>query len=195
MMLCCWLAPVSLESKRYVWMPVHLILPGIRRNASRVNCRFHSKVFEWSYLTDSCWPQFARQSQGPALQMSVKLESFGVSASFESDRIGWKMIKHVRSKQWTVLIFWGFGWGCRGLSLDVVTPAIIRPCFSMFFCVFDRELARPNHAIGIESDRRSHCSDIELKYGDQKPNWGYVIICWLWMTCFCSFLRCYDNPF
>ena len=37
-------------------------------------------------------------------------------------------------------------WGCRGLSLDVVRPAIIRPCFSVFFRVFDRELARPNHA-------------------------------------------------
>jgi hypothetical protein len=36
-------------------------------------------------------------------------------------------------------------WGCRGLSLDVVRP-VIRPCFSVFFCVFDRELARPNHA-------------------------------------------------
>ena len=152
-------------------MPVHLILPGIRRNASRVNCRFHSKVFEWSYLTDSCWPQSARQSQGPALQMSVKLESFGVSASFESDRIGWKMIKHVRSKQWTVLIL-GLWVGLQGLKFGCCyTSHYPSMFFCVFFCVFDRELARPNHAIGIESDRRSHCSDIEPTFfGDQKPN-------------------------
>ena len=57
-------------------------------------------------------------------------------------------------------------WGCRGLSLDAVRP-VIRPCFSVFLIGSWRDRIMP---IGIESDRRSHCSDIELKYGDQKPN-------------------------
>ena len=116
--------------------------------------------------------------------MSVKLESFGVSPSFESDRIGWKMIKHVRSKQWTILIL-GLWVGLQGLKFGCCYTSQ-HP--SMFFCVFDRELARRqqeylanqdstkietescHRAIRIESDRRSHRSDIEVKYGDQKPN-------------------------
>ena len=68
--------------------------------------------------------------------------------------------------------FLGLWVGLQGLKFGCCYTSHYPSMFSVFFfCVFDRELARPNHAIGIESDRRSHCSDIEPTFfGDQKPN-------------------------
>jgi hypothetical protein len=45
-----------------------------------------NQVFEWSCLTDSCWPRSAWQTMGQALQMSLKLASVDVSPSFEAGR-------------------------------------------------------------------------------------------------------------
>ena len=82
MMQCQYIAQSCLGMKCWVWMSNGLIWPGIFTRALRANCVWTSKTFKWSCRTDSCWPECAKQTQRPRLQiwqMWVNMPSGGAT--------------------------------------------------------------------------------------------------------------------